>query len=257
MDSKEYGRHGDIKPENILWFENYEDHLNHRNHLNHLVISDFGLAQFHNAYSKSRVNRNNINGGTLTYEPPDMLLDHEISQKYDIWSLGCVFLEFVSWLLLGAHETIDEFSKRRVRDKSESGRDIPRDKFFELIEPLDPRFRPEAKLKKSVVDVSLSCFNPYRIRLTRLQWIDKLHRHSKCSDAIHRVLDLIQFTMLVPSAKHRWDCERVHTELHLIREDCTKNTTYLVKPTVATANPSKFQNTKQSSSSVSLLQCLG
>ncbi|KAJ4177996.1 hypothetical protein NW767_014966 [Fusarium falciforme] len=50
QDDKEWGRHGDINPENILWFENYDNRQR-----DHLVISDFGLTQFNSAHSRSKV----------------------------------------------------------------------------------------------------------------------------------------------------------------------------------------------------------
>uniref|UniRef100_L2FSY7 Protein kinase domain-containing protein n=1 Tax=Colletotrichum fructicola (strain Nara gc5) TaxID=1213859 RepID=L2FSY7_COLFN len=44
---KRWGRHGDIKPENILWFEKYDEMEDF------LVISDFGLTSFNTTTSRS------------------------------------------------------------------------------------------------------------------------------------------------------------------------------------------------------------
>ena len=48
--------------------------------------------------------------GTRAYEPPEAVtrLLAPRSRLYDIWSFGCVMLEFVVWLLYG-HRGLDEF----------------------------------------------------------------------------------------------------------------------------------------------------
>lgn len=95
-------RHGDFKPENILVFGGGGD-----SKLGPLVIADVGIAKFHAVETRQRqaqgfltTNKN----GTLRYEPPEIELYHPptISRKYDSWSLGCVVLEFVIWLLRGS-----------------------------------------------------------------------------------------------------------------------------------------------------------
>lgn len=104
---KEWGRHGDIKPENILWFQKHDGLTDF------LVLSDFGLTSFNTADSRSKVHHDAITGFTGTYRPPEFDLQSEISQSYDVWSLGCVFLEFVSWFLLGFNQTEDSFTNWR------------------------------------------------------------------------------------------------------------------------------------------------
>ncbi|KAI8244799.1 Serine/threonine-protein kinase [Colletotrichum sp. SAR 10_77] len=88
-------RHGDIKPLNILFFSESGN----------LVVADVGLAKVHETYTKDREPGTTTNHGTNKYEPPEMndfsRKATKISQKYDIWSLGCMFLEFTIWLLYG------------------------------------------------------------------------------------------------------------------------------------------------------------
>lgn len=154
-----WGRHGDIKPENILWFKDYEGKPNH------LVISDFGLTRFNSAQSKSRVHHEQIQGFSGTYRPPDMHLDETISQKYDVWSLGCVFLEFISWLLLGS-KAVDDFARARTKDEAEKQTEATEDKFFGIVGPVQGKQYPI--LKESVVKVSdLEALALYR-RLLKL-----------------------------------------------------------------------------------------
>ncbi|KAL2694702.1 hypothetical protein Neosp_001288 [[Neocosmospora] mangrovei] len=48
---QDWGRYGDIKPKNILRFENYYGERDV------LIISDFGLTQFNSAHSRSKVHQ--------------------------------------------------------------------------------------------------------------------------------------------------------------------------------------------------------
>lgn len=151
-DEREWGRHGDIKPENILWCKDYGGHKDH------LLISDFGLTRFSTAHSRSHVPRDQVQGFSGTYRPPDLDLQGETSQRYDMWSLGCVLLEFASWFLLGFDETHTNFTKERNELVSAAhGRyHIYEDKFFDLKESdASQGTRREAVLKISVTKVHI------------------------------------------------------------------------------------------------------
>ncbi|KAF0329547.1 tol-like protein [Colletotrichum asianum] len=93
-------RHGDIKPLNILHFPKYRD----GSFWGTLVVADVGLAKLHKDYTDLREGTTTKHGTTM-YEPPEMenfaVKTTTISRRYDVWSLGCVFLEFTIWLLYG------------------------------------------------------------------------------------------------------------------------------------------------------------
>lgn len=97
----ENGRHGDIKPDNILVF-----HKDGNPHDIILCIADVGLGKFHAKTTQMRMEGNEITDtktGTSRYLPPefDMKTNKQISRLHDVWSLGCVYLEFVVWALWG------------------------------------------------------------------------------------------------------------------------------------------------------------
>jgi len=82
-----YGYHFDIKPANIL-VENSGK----------FVITDFGQANFKQRAGTSRVTGM---GGTEAYAPPEIeQRDAKPNRKYDVWSLGCVFLELCTFVAL-------------------------------------------------------------------------------------------------------------------------------------------------------------
>jgi serine/threonine protein kinase len=108
---KVYGRHGDINPSNILWYDDGDGDDDGCTLRGTLKITDFGQAEIHSLQSKTdRRERPN----TMTYRPPECdLPDAYMRQSYDIWCLGCVYLEFVTWLL-GGRELVKRFKRSRM-----------------------------------------------------------------------------------------------------------------------------------------------
>lgn len=82
--------HSDIKPENIMINDKLE-----------IKLIDFGSA--------ININNNNYNidlSYTKIYASPEAILDHNISFKLDMWSLGCIF-----YILLSNRHPFDPFGK--------------------------------------------------------------------------------------------------------------------------------------------------
>lgn len=107
-----YGRHGDIKPENILWFTQHDESGDG----GRLVIADFGLTTFHSNSSQSQNGAGSRPALTPAYRAPEWdipsLVQREPASSYDIWSLGCVFLEFAVWICEGP-DGVDKFRYSR------------------------------------------------------------------------------------------------------------------------------------------------
>lgn len=105
-----YGRHGDIKPENVLWFKKRQS-IGGRGAL---VLSDLGLAAVHRDTSRSNIPGEAI-PRTPNYRPPECDMDGpkgHISRSFDIWTMGCLFLEFIVWALEGWDGRVDFRFKR-------------------------------------------------------------------------------------------------------------------------------------------------
>ncbi|KAI8955714.1 hypothetical protein F4801DRAFT_574451 [Xylaria longipes] len=105
-------RHGDVKPENILRFKNETT-------LGTLKIGDMGLARPHYLKTQLRSVGTATRIGTMRYEPPETVTSSSLprSRKYDIWSMGCVIMEFVMWLLYGP-KGLNEFSRALSKDST-------------------------------------------------------------------------------------------------------------------------------------------
>lgn len=143
-DGKDYGRHGDIKPQNILWFKQDDNQFG----LGVLKLSDFGLTEFHRSLT-TKVSPRNIRV-TPTYSAPERELDEKLSRPFDIWSLGCIFLEFVTWILLGV-EGLDLFNQNRSEDGGSRDPRIILDNFYRVIRE---EGHERAEVKPTVLKVS-------------------------------------------------------------------------------------------------------
>lgn len=107
LNVQRYGRHGDIKPENVLWFRSLHDPRGI------LVLSDMGLSSFNRDTSRSNIPNSKI-PVSPGYRPPECDIEGgTVSRAYDIWTLGCLFLEMLTWLL-GGHDFVEEFQEYRM-----------------------------------------------------------------------------------------------------------------------------------------------
>ncbi|KAH8802626.1 kinase-like domain-containing protein [Xylogone sp. PMI_703] len=230
-----HGRHGDLKPENILWFKSYEDGEN--DWCGVLKISDFGLTRFHRTQSMSRVESIAV---SPTYRAPEYDIASKVSQSYDIWTLGCVLLEFVTWYLLGWEE-VDKFSKARTSEDSQAIADsthIPEDTFFNFVEIKTPDGEKQlgARAKQAVQDVSISSLN-YGLYyfamldtdLPNLQEFHDLFKHQNCSDYILDLLMFIKERLLRIDPNKRAKCEETVERFQKLNNECKKDRDYCMK----------------------------
>ncbi|KAK4445804.1 kinase-like domain-containing protein, partial [Podospora aff. communis PSN243] len=192
---RHYGRHGDLKPTNILWFRRGH-HLNKQcMEFGQFVVSDFGLTQFHGEHSKDQVDTKNL-ALTDTYRPPECDVRSKISPRYDIWTLGCIFLEFCVWYSKG-WKGVDKFSESR---------------FFSTPNPRsgarsEPSTSPgAARLKKSVFEEFKS-----------------LYAHSNTTDLLYDLLELIRHHLLRVRPENRASCDDVVDRLQEINKNCGAN----------------------------------
>ncbi|KAI8277666.1 Serine/threonine-protein kinase nekl-2 [Colletotrichum sp. SAR11_240] len=95
MEDQSNCRHGDLKPGNIL-------HFPARIEGSHgiLKMADFGISRIHNLGTMQRQGVDTTTRATTpSYQAPEGDSDETRSRKFDIWSLGCIFLEFALWVL--------------------------------------------------------------------------------------------------------------------------------------------------------------
>lgn len=166
-----YGHHGDIKPENVLWFSNRRDQTppgDGGGLGGTLKLSDFGLARFSPHRTMSMYPDGRAAAMTRTYAAPECDLpgpggEGVKGRQFDMWTLGCLYLEFVTWLVSGwegvqrlkeARESVDLFMFQ-----------VRTDTFFTLRK--DARTGPYAIVKPTVTEV---CHNsPTKRKVRKLK----------------------------------------------------------------------------------------
>jgi serine/threonine protein kinase len=162
-------RHGDLKPENIMCFEDKSNVKNSGRCI--LVIADVGLARVHAMATDNRPDPTSTQSGTVMYWPPEreLLQQQARTRRYDIWSLGCIYLEFLIWLLYGTS------GLRRFRTELRGNK-------FYVIQPNQAGQLEFARVNDDV-----------------RKWMDSIKKDPRCpqSTALGRLLNLIETRLLV------------------------------------------------------------
>ncbi|KAF2797929.1 kinase-like protein [Melanomma pulvis-pyrius CBS 109.77] len=132
----------DIKPENILVFL-YEGPMHW------FRLSDFSCAKvvdFIASISGQHMNSHltTSKSGTPDYRPPESMKG-ETSRPYDLWSLGCVYLELLVWFLQG-YPALQTFREDRAGPVRPGGAE---DEAFYYTEEMGPN--PKVQLRPAVV----------------------------------------------------------------------------------------------------------
>ncbi len=162
-------RHGDLKPENIMCFEDKSNANNSGRCI--LVIADVGLARVHAMATDNRPDPTSTQSGTVMYWPPERELPQQQARtrRYDIWSLGCIYLEFLIWLLYGTS------GLRRFRTELRGNK-------FYVIQPNQAGQMESARVNEDV-----------------RKWMDSIKKDPRCpqNTALGRLLNLIETRLLV------------------------------------------------------------
>ncbi|KAK4198540.1 putative Serine/threonine-protein kinase [Triangularia verruculosa] len=246
-----FGHHGDIKPQNVLVFsdrtptsddssrhtESHGDGLIHDHHFTGqsrgtLKLTDFGLASTSAHRTISRKPLSHV-GMTYNYRAPECDLPSNQDPKgrqYDMWTLGCLYLEFITWLM-GGKRLLDEFTQLRAGPFSAESLkhktkldilyggglippEITSDAFFKIEEDNSIEGQKRGGLK-GVVKPAVT------------EFIKRLHDDPACTGFVHDFLEMIQEGLLVvkqydPDNLDRYVIQQVYSKLCNMDEECEK-----------------------------------
>ncbi|KAI0012557.1 protein kinase [Xylariaceae sp. FL0662B] len=201
-----YGRHGDIKPDNLLWFR--PEHSRRPEEMGFLALADFGLGRLHTQVSRSKQDPRDLTW-TATYRAPEFDLTHGmISRKSDIYSMGGVFLEYITWFMLGVKSVEDTFPERRYAQDIH-GFEV--DTFFTIRQ--DPSSGRQVPLMKTSV----------------ADWIQKLQNHKDCSWYLFKFLKIIRDDMLQPDRNKRINSIMLTKKIGDLRSTCERDSSFYLK----------------------------
>jgi serine/threonine protein kinase len=196
-------RHGDLKPENILLFNEGGEGT--------LIIADVGVSRVHEQGTKFRKSQTTTRATTPSYEAPEVHLNTPRARRYDMWSLGAIFLEFSIWLLHD-FEAINSFGYAR---------DAPDFEFYKI--------------------------NPDKTAQTHpvvTKAIEVLRQDPRCQGetALAALFDLIAEHLLQVKVDRRHSADEVYDELQRIVQAAQKTPSYLFNQMNASqATPPLFQ----------------
>ncbi|XEU94850.1 hypothetical protein FSHL1_000134 [Fusarium sambucinum] len=232
---KDFGIHGDIKPANILHFSQETAQCR----LGNLKVADFGLITFHTRASRTMINRASAYAASQTYRSPEHDIGYSMSKKVDVWALGCVFSELMTWVILDC-DARQHYKQARKDEPTFSGaaKNIGQwceDNFFlKHIQKTKPVLRcgPQGRRPRAKYDYDAIVRRRVRIKggasrnrerresiskspedseeVPRLKWIENLIRtvhHNEQPTFLKVFLEFIRSKMLNPDREERTDCD--------------------------------------------------
>lgn len=155
-----YGRHGDLKPANILWYRSQEG-------FGKLLIADMGLSKtsrFESKFYYIGEDEEFDNPCFIPrYRPPEVDYSNDLmGRTFDIWALGCIFLEMLSWLH-GGPTRLQDMEIDLLNSSSQDDRHAHRSTaYYEWVYVRDVGFHI-VRLKEIVTKVSLPGVDPVQI----------------------------------------------------------------------------------------------
>lgn len=169
---------------------------------------------------------------TVTYRPPEYDTKLKpVSRSWDVWGLGCTYLEFVTWFLLG-RSGLKEFAKRRTT-RTASGK--LSDEYFDTFVDPSQTGGVGAILKGSV-----------------LAWINDLSRHRNASPFIRDFLTFISHRMFIieDAIVNRASGDEVAEHMNTLNEKCRQDESYCA-PSPSATSPWEIESTDSSITTLS------
>ncbi|RDW58909.1 hypothetical protein BP6252_13385 [Coleophoma cylindrospora] len=194
-------RHGDLKPENILWFKTREEEEAC------LKIADMGLTTFHEKDANTNIRKDPTQtpSGTSRYEPPEMDAKKREtrSREYDIWSMGCIMLELLVFLIYG-YDELKTFRHNTPYFWSTSVQD-GRNKMYHI--------HPSVDLYMDTMEIQLQESTAYKALLNLIST---------------RLLVCPVSVEYISSPSHREIASVLRESLATIKSNCQSNASYLL-----------------------------
>ncbi|KAI0410721.1 hypothetical protein F5X98DRAFT_384963 [Xylaria grammica] len=193
-------RHNDLGPNHILHFHNDDN----SSVCGTLVIAGFCQATWQTVPSEIRHDSDNTRASHPVYEPPEAMSAKPRLRRYDMWSVGCLFMEFAIWLLYG-YDAIDKFRKL-IRDQ-------------EVPWPYRGAFYKSTEGRPMIIHPVVS------------RGFDALRNDPRCAKGtgLEDLVSLISNDLIVIDPEKRANAEKSRDKLREIVQKAEKDPSYLMK----------------------------
>ncbi|KAH8647910.1 kinase-like domain-containing protein [Xylariales sp. PMI_506] len=198
--------HADIKPENILVFVT---HGTTGDSVYRLKFADFGLSR---PVGAAGIQPWKITA-PITHRPPEMdMRKSPILLAWDVWGLGCLYSQFITWSIQG-REGVATFENARKREQSDSkskGRrgETREDTFFRLRRT-NPWLCRLPSVQVAVLPVIKRSVSEHF----------ELLKSSKCSERLQNFLTYIETRMLEIDDMKRANPREVASRLQNFKDE--------------------------------------
>ncbi|KAI0099092.1 kinase-like domain-containing protein [Nemania sp. FL0031] len=198
-DERSYGRHGDLKPWNILWYKS-------RQGFGKLVIADIGLANTNRFNNITYIPREHFEQlAKMKYRPPEFDYANDLmGRTVDIWALGCTFFEILLWLNKDYRELVymeTELSAPSIHGSKNCA-------YYEWV------YVQEAD------------FYAVRLKETVMEYIYTLRKD--CSQFTQDFLDIIEYQMLIIDHNERISAGKLLQKMKALHSKCIDDQAYCV-----------------------------
>ncbi|TDZ14638.1 Serine/threonine-protein kinase [Colletotrichum orbiculare MAFF 240422] len=195
--------HQDIKAENVLCFDTAVDHAP----LYKLKITDFGQAIPFDTTSGLEFDVSQ----PKTYRPPEG--DEDLffcpGLTWDVWSLGCLYLDFITWAIVG-RGGIEKFRNRR-RQTNQQSKQLSRVTIRE-----DVYFQKKTAMSLWGVLPWGSPRLVARVKDSVTSHIHYLRHHPRCTLFLGELLTCIETQMLVIDPSCRATSDKIRDRLGIL-----------------------------------------
>jgi len=202
-------RHGDIKPDNILYFTSGNPFCDAAVKQEVLMLADFGVSRKHIEPTSLRLDGTTTKATTASYEAPETVSKADLprSRQYDMWSTGCVLLEFCVWLLYGC-AAVDAFREKRLHATASYPMNLDASFYVRLEDREIDEINPAVKKAMKAIRDDQRCGG---------------------RTVLGDLLELIQDDLLLIDAKKRDSSPKCRVKLSQILSNASENISYLVK----------------------------
>jgi serine/threonine protein kinase len=194
-------RHGDLKPDNILHFTNRSGQIDN------FVIADLGISKHHPLATGLRTKATMTKSTTATYEAPEVFTDAASGRprprKYDVWSMGCIILEYIIWLLWDI-EAVEAFT---------ASREYPAFAFY--------------LARRNSVGAKIAVVHPEVVEVMKV-----LRDDPRCATgtALRDLIDLVESNLLVTDMDQRCEAAQLHAAMSEIVRKASTGDAYVLPP---------------------------